>query len=379
LSDRSPLARVLLSSPGASYAAHKTAIDEALARVLASGQYILGAEVARFEEQFAGFAGAAKCVAVANGTDAIELALRACGVGHGDVVATVSHTAVASVSAICLAGATPLLVDIEPKTLTMDPAALRAAIEDHPDRGSIKAILPVHLYGAIADMPSILAVAEDFGLRVIEDCSQAHGAALHGRRAGTWGDMGTFSFYPTKNLGALGDGGAVITSNADFAERVRQLREYGWRVRNTSERLGRNSRLDELQAAILQVKLSVLAGETERRRANAGLYLRDLGGADLILPIEPAGSVHVFHQFVIRTKMRQRLMTALEERGIQSAVHYPVPVHRQAPFRGREARPLGCTDESCKEILSIPVHPYLAHEDLAMVCDVVRGVCGKRG
>ena len=250
--------------PKANYLAHKTGIDAAVKRVLESGWYILGREVEAFEQEFATYVGIRHAIGVANGTDALHLALRACGIGPGDAVITVSHTAVATVAAIELAGATPVLVDIDPDTFTIDVNSLEDAITKH-DQGSwsgasacLKAIIPVHIYGHPADMQAIMDIAERYGLFVLEDCAQSHGAVIQGKKTGTWGHISTFSFYPTKNLGALGDGGAVVTNDPQLSERCRLLREYGWRKRFVCDVPGMNSRLDELQAAILRAKLPSL-------------------------------------------------------------------------------------------------------------------------
>ncbi|MGH9855779.1 MAG: DegT/DnrJ/EryC1/StrS family aminotransferase, partial [Blastocatellia bacterium] len=246
---------ILQSDPKASYLAHKREIDEAIRQTLDSGWYILGQQTSAFEQEFAEYLGAKHCVGVANGTDALHLALRACGVGAGDVVITVSHTAVATVAAIEMAGASPLLVDIDQASFTINPEAVEDAIKSWRGEGEIKAIMPVHLYGHPADMQAITTIARRYDLKIVEDCAQAHGATIKGVKVGTFGDAAGFSFYPTKNLGALGDGGAVTTNDSETAERVRLLREYGWRERYVSDLPGFNSRLDELQSAILRVKL----------------------------------------------------------------------------------------------------------------------------
>src|SRR5262249_38373683 len=281
---------VLQSDPKANYLAHKREIDEAIRQTLDSGRYILGGKVSEFELEFAAYLGAKRCVGVANGTDALHLALRAAGVGAGDVVITVAHTAVATVAAVEMAGASPMFVDIDQATFTISPEAIEDAIRNCRDRprihkigrigriggiGRIKAILPVHLYGRPADMRAICDIARRYDLKVVEDCAQAHGATIHRMesfKVGVFGDAAAFSFYPTKNLGALGDGGAVVTNDAEVAERVRLLREYGWRERYVSDQPGFNSRLDELQAAVLRVKLKYLDEENTRRREIAGIY-----------------------------------------------------------------------------------------------------------
>jgi dTDP-4-amino-4,6-dideoxygalactose transaminase len=362
-------APVMAADPGASYRVHAPEIDAAVHRVLRSGSYLLGAETRFFEEEFAGYHGADRCVTTASGTDALELALRAIGVGPGSVVVTVSHTAVATVAAVDAVGALPLLVDVDPETFTMDPAGLRAALEaDTAHR--IGAVIPVHLYGHPAPMPEINAIAAEFEVPVIEDCAQAHGATLNGRIVGTWGAVGAFSFYPTKNLGALGDGGALITASPELAERVRSLKQYGWRERYVSDTPGINSRLDEIQAAILRVKLPCLDADNAARRVLAEFYDAGLARTPLRLPSCGEGVEHVYHQYVVRSRDRERLRGGLQAAGIGSGVHYPVPVHQQPGYRPRvKAGPLGLrhTEALCGGILSLPMHPHLSEENVHRV------------
>lgn len=339
-------------------------IDAAVARTLAGGWYILGAEVRAFEEAFAAYLGLPHAVGVASGTDAVMLALQACGVGPGDEVITVSHTAVATVAAVELCGAMPRLVDIDPDTLTIDPAAVEAAVND-----KTKAILPVHLYGCPADMDALLDIARRHDLRVIEDCAQAHGAAYNGRMVGTLGDAAAFSFYPTKNLGAMGDGGAVATRHADVAERLALLRQYGWRERYISEIPGYNSRLDELQSAILAVRLRHLDDENDARRRLAAVYDAGLAGLPVALPVARPSDRHVYHLYAIRTGRRDALAAHLRERGIGTAVHYPVPVHRQPAYArlGYGEGSLPVTESAARSVLSLPMFPDLPLESAAAV------------
>lgn len=327
---------ILQSDPKASYLAHQAAIDAALQETLASGWYILGQQVQTFEQEFAAYLGAANCIGVANGTDALVLALRACNVGAGDWVITVAHTAVATVAAIELTGAIPLLVDIDPVTFTIDPVQTEEAIRLHA--GKVKAIIAVHLYGHPAAMTTLLEIAQRYDIKLIEDCAQAHGAQFQNRAVGGWADIAAFSFYPTKNLGALGDGGAVVTNDAALAERVRLLREYGWRERYISEITGMNSRLDELQAAVLRVKLRALAEENARRRHLASLYDAALANTSLVLPQTWPDVLHVFHQYVVRCERRDELRAALRQQGIGSLVHYPVAIHQQPAYRNRDRK-----------------------------------------
>jgi dTDP-4-amino-4,6-dideoxygalactose transaminase len=361
------------TNPKASYFTHKAMIDSAIQRVLDSGWYILGKEVEAFERAFASYIGVAHAIGVANGTDALELALRACGVGPGDLVFTVSFTAVATVAAIELVGATPVLVDIDPVTYTMDPNCLEAALA-HPPAGKPKAVIPVHLYGQPADLPAILELAHRFDLYVIEDCSQSHGAKLAGRMTGTWGDIATFSFYPTKNLGALGDGGMVATANAGLAERTHSLRQYGWKQRYISEIPGCNSRLDELQAAILLAKLEHLDDENARRIALAAHYTTALTDTNLTLPTCRAGARHVYHQYVVRSSQRDALQAHLLSKGIGTLVHYPSAVHQQPAYKGRVAiaGSLSHSERAAAEVLSLPMYPELSDEQVASVAEQIR-------
>lgn len=351
---------ILPSDPKANYLAHREEIDAAIGRVLESGRYILGEEVEAFEREFADWLGVSRAVGVANGTEALQLALHACGVAAGDGVVTVSHTAVATVAAVELAGATPILVDIEPRTFTMDCDSLEDALSrEWPARP--KAIVPVHLYGHPADMPRIMEIASRHGLRVIEDCSQSHGAAIGGRKAGSWGQAAVFSFYPTKNLGALGDGGMVVTNDSAVADRVRSLREYGWRERYVSAEPGLNSRLDELQAAVLRIKLRYLDAENEKRRELAAAYSVSMAAAPAVLPGSIAPAVHAWHQYVIRSAQRDALRDFLRKEDIGTLIHYPVPVHLQPAYRDRVLRVgLPRTEQVVHEILSLPMYPDLS-------------------
>jgi dTDP-4-amino-4,6-dideoxygalactose transaminase len=361
------------ADPRASYLAHQAEIDAAIAAVLSRGRYILGEQVQAFEEEFAAFVGCSHCVGVASGTDALELALRGCGVTSGDPVFTVSHTAVATVAAIERCGAVPILVDVDPVTFTMDPRRLAEEVERH-GRSSRGVVVPVHLYGHPADLPAILEVAKAGGLTVVEDCAQAHGARLGGRAVGSFGAAAAFSFYPTKNLGAIGDGGAVVTDDADVSERVRLLREYGWRNRYVSEVQGFNSRLDELQAAVLRVKLCHLEEGNQRRRAIAAAYSDGLEGTGVFLPGCQAGIEHAYHQYVIRARQREALREYLSGAGVGTLVHYPLAVHQQPAYAGRL---LGCerlawSERIVAEVLSLPMYPELDDEQVAAVVRAIR-------
>ncbi len=384
------------TNPRANYLAHQAEIDAAIAAVLDGGRYILGPEVAAFEREFVAFLGVRDAVGVANGTDALRLALSACEIGPGDPVFTVSHTAVATVAAVELAGATPCLVDIAPDTYTLDPQRLEDAvvrgqgavvrgqgsgIRDQgsgvrgPGAGARRgAIIAVHLYGQPADMAALGAIARRYDLWLIEDCAQSHGAMLDGRMTGSIGDIAAFSFYPTKNLGALGDGGAVATRDPGLAERARLLREYGWRERYVSALPGLNSRLDELQAAVLRVKLRHLPAENARRRSLAARYDAGLAGAGLILPAVRPGATHVYHQYVVRHPAREALRQQLAAQGIGTLVHYPVPVHLQPAYAGRVwiGAGLPVTEQAAREVVSLPMFPELSEDQAQQVIGAVR-------
>lgn len=351
------------ADPRAAYQSRKKEIDDAVAQALARGTYILGEDVSAFEKEFAAYIGVSHAVGVANGTDALELALRACGVGPGDEVVTVSHTAVATVAAIESAGGAPVLVDIT-DGYTIDPAAARAALTP-----KTKAIVAVHLYGRPADLEPLRTLATERGLNIVEDCAQSHGARYRGVRTGVCGDIAAFSFYPTKNLGALGDGGAVTTNDPALAERIRLLREYGWRQRYISEIAGTNSRLDELQAAILRVQLRHLDAGNAARRALASIYDRELRGTSFALPGVAPGGDHVYHQYVIRHPRRDALREALKAQGIGTLIHYPVPVHLQPAYAGRvrKAGSLEKTEQAAATVLSLPMYPELTHDQARRV------------
>jgi dTDP-4-amino-4,6-dideoxygalactose transaminase len=359
------------ANPGASYAAQRQEIDAAVARVLAKGRYILGDEVDAFETEFAAYLGVESAVGVACGTDAIELALRACEIGVGQAVIAPSHTAVATIAAIEQVGARPVLIDVDPATYTITAADIEAVLTIARDFSGWRpaAIIPVHLYGNPAEMSAILDVAARHGLRVIEDCAQSIGARLDGRRTGTFGDVAAFSFYPTKNLGAFGDGGLVATNDPKLADRLRALREYGWQERFVSSFPGVNSRLDEIQAALLRVKLRRLDADNARRIEIARRYSAALNRPGIVVPACRNEAEHVFHQFVIRTSGRDDLRRFLEERHIGSAIHYPVPVHLQPAYRNRglHNEPLVRTETLCAEIVSLPMFPQLTDADVDRV------------
>ena len=363
---------VLAADPKAGYLAHKAEIDVAVAGALESGRYILGSEVGAFEAEWASWLGASDAIGVGNGTDAIELALRMLGIGAGDTVITTSNTAVATVAAIELSGASALLVDVDEATLTLSPERLEEAIRQHRHR-RIRAIIPVHLYGHPAEMGSILRTAERHGLSVIEDCAQAHGATIDEQKVGTFGDAAAFSFYPTKNLAAFGDGGAVVTKHATLAERARELRVYGWKERYISESPGMNTRLDDLQAAILRVKLRYLDADNARRQQIAQRYNEALGGSRLLLPRSAANVQHVYHQYVVRLRDRAGLRDHLRSEEIGTSVLYPLPIHLQPAYRSRiaTAGDLAVTEQAARELLCLPIHPWLDEDDVGRTCDAI--------
>jgi dTDP-4-amino-4,6-dideoxygalactose transaminase len=366
------------ADPGASYRAHKEEIDAAALRAFGSGWYILGKEGEAFEKEYAAWQGQKRAVGCANGTDALALTLRGMGIGPGCTVVTVSHTAVATVAAIEMTGATPLLVDIDPDTFTMDADELVAVLDDPPPGlPPIRAIIPVHLYGQACDLDPMLAACRAHGVMVIEDCSQAHGASLTGRKVGTMGDAACFSLYPTKNLGALGDGGVLTTDDEALADRIGAIRQYGWKERYISDGVGVNSRLDEIQAAILRVKLNYLDAGNARRQAIAAAYDEALAGTRYAAPIRRAGSGHVFHQYVLRVPERAALMARLRAEGVATAIHYPSPVHLQPAYRGRTPLgPAGCaeTARAAAEVMSLPMFPELTDAQVGHVCTVLRGL-----
>ena len=335
----------------------------ALERVLASKSFVLGQEVAHFESEFAAHVGVSHCISVANGTDALELALRAVGVGAGDQVVCVANAGFYSTTAIHLAGASPCYVDVDDSTLTMCPRSLVPALEKRP-----KAVIVTHLYGQLAEIERIAPMCRERGTALIEDCAQAHGALRAGKRAGSFADAACFSFYPTKNLGALGDGGAVVTADERLAGRVRALRQYGWSQKyQVTEFGGRNSRLDELQAAVLREKLPHLDRQNVQRRAIARRYNQAFAGLPVRLP-PSEGEDYVAHLYVVRTAQRQGLRAHLFERGVATDVHYPIADTRQPAWQGRRtAEPLPVTESACDSVVSLPCFPGMTDDQVAHV------------
>jgi len=348
------------------YYSIKEEIDNAIKNVLESGYFILGENVKLFEDEFSRYCNAKYGIGVASGTDALQLALRACGISRGDEVITVSNTAFPTAIAISYTGAKPVFVDVD-ETYTMDASRVEEKINE-----KTKAILPVHLYGQPADMDPILEIAKKHDLYVIEDACQAHGAEYKGRKVGSIGDIGCFSFYPTKNLGAYGDGGFITTNNEELAERLKLLRNYGQIERYNHAIKGYNSRLDEIQAAILRVKLKRLDKWNELRRRNAKLY-SELIGEKVIVPFERENSTHVYHLYVIRTKQRDELRKWLKSRGILTDVHYPTPIHLQKAYAdlGLGEGSLPVTEKYANEILSLPMFPELTEEEISHIADAI--------
>ena len=349
----------------AQYRSIRAEVDAAIARTVESAQFIRGEECGLFEKEFAAFCGASHACGVANGTDALTLALRAYDVGDGDEVVTVANTFIATGEAIVLNGAKPVFVDVDPDTFTMDPSRLEAAITPRT-----KVILPVHLYGHPADMDAINAIAARHGLPVLEDAAQAHGASLGGRRTGALGHAACFSFYPGKNLGAYGDAGIVVSSDSAFVARVRELADHG-SVRKYEHRvIGTNSRLDTLQAAVLRVKLAHLEEWNAARRERAAAYDAALAGTPgLTLPREREGARSAWHLYTLRSRDREALRADLARLGVATAVHYPKPIHLQAALASLGGRPgdLPVSEASCREVLSLPLYPEMTLESVARV------------
>jgi dTDP-4-amino-4,6-dideoxygalactose transaminase len=343
-------------------------IDAAVQAVFERGWFILGQEVERFEAELAAYLGVRHVVGVGSGTDAIHLALRAVGVEPGDEVITVANTCVPTVSGISAAWATPVLVDVDPISFNLDPAGLESAITP-----KTRAIVPVHLYGQAADLDPIVEIARAHGLWVVEDAAQAIGAGYKGRKMGTIGDAGCFSFYPSKNLGAFGDGGAVVTNSDEVAGRLRQLRNYGEVRRYHHATRGFNSRLDEIQAAILRVKLRHVDAWNERRRHLAALYEGEISNPQIAKPVEMGYGVHNYHLYVIRCSRRDELQSYLAAQGVSTLIHYPIPIHLQQAYRdlGKQEGDFPVSEMSAREILTLPLFPELSDEEARYVADCI--------
>jgi dTDP-4-amino-4,6-dideoxygalactose transaminase len=342
------------------------AVESAIARVIKRGWFVLGPELEAFERAFAGSCRAPLAVGVGTGTDALAIGLRALGIGPGDEVITSPLSAAYSALAIVMAGARPVFADIDPDRLTLDPQGVAAAVSSRT-----AAVMPVHLYGQAADMPAIAAVADRHGLAILEDCCQSHGATCAGKPVGSFGTVAAYSFYPTKNLGALGDGGAITTTDVDVAARAKRLRNGGQTDRYHHAELGVNSRLDELQAAVLHARLPFLSGWTERRRALAGKYREALAGADTINVPPERDSGHVYHLFPVRSEDRDAMQAHLRASGVETLIHYPVPIPAQPAMAAFDPADCPVATRICREIFSLPLYPRLPDEAIQQVADAV--------
>jgi dTDP-4-amino-4,6-dideoxygalactose transaminase len=358
----------------AQYHAIGPELEAAVLDVLRSGEYILGSRVATFEENFARYCGAREAVALNSGTSALHLALLALDIGAGDEVITVPMTFVATVAAIRHANATPILVDVNLDTWTMDPEAMEKAITPRT-----KAIIPVHLHGRLSDMATIVAIAERYGIPVIEDAAQAHGAEFNGHKAGTYGVIGCFSFYPGKNLGACGEGGGIVTNCPGVAQTIRKLRDWGQATKYDHELHGFNYRMDGIQGAVLGVKLRHLDDWTRERRAAARLYDEKLAGSGVQTPTPPVDREHVYHVYAIRSTSRDLTQRSLKEAGVMTSIHYPRPVHLQRAYAdlGYHAGDFPVSEKLCDETLSLPIFPELTGEQIDYVCGALREIAGR--
>ncbi|MFH1624337.1 MAG: DegT/DnrJ/EryC1/StrS family aminotransferase [Pseudomonadota bacterium] len=368
------------------YEGMRNEIDGAIREVLKGGNFILGPSVDELEKEIASYLGTKYAVGLASGTDALRLALLACGVGQGHEVITASFTFISTAETIVSVGAKPLFVDIDPGVYDISPEKIEEFIEtkasfdqkeriliNSETRNQIKAILPVHLYGQPADMDPIINLCRKYNLVLIEDCAQAFGSEYRGKKAGIFGDIGCLSFFPSKNLGCYGDGGMIVTDSEDLSEKIRILRNHGSKVKYHCFEIGFNSRLDEIQAAILRVKLKHIDKFNELRRKNAVLYNNYLKGVDVITPCEADNTKHVYHQYTIRAKNRDRISKCLREKGIASAVYYPLPLHQQPVFKGLSlnAGDLQNSERASLEVLSLPMYPELTEEEIRKVCRTV--------
>jgi dTDP-4-amino-4,6-dideoxygalactose transaminase len=360
---------IFCSNPKAQFITQKQEITESIHRVLDSDTYILGTEVSNFEKEFAAYIGVTNCISVNSGTDSIILSLRALGISYGDEVITPSHTAIATVAAIRSTGATPIFADINIFSYTLDPNSILEAITY-----KTKAIIAVHLYGNSCDMDLISQISKDNDIYLIEDCSQSHGAKWRDRKLGTFGILACFSFYPTKNLGAIGDGGAVVTNENELAETIRMLRQYGWDKEKVSRLSSTVSRLDELQAAVLRVKLLSLDSGNDKRRKNALKYSELLKDSNLTLPTVSPNAEHVYHLFVIQSPNREQVIKEMNYHQIFPGIHYPKPVHLQPAYNHGNNSPtckLTNTEKIMNSILSLPMYPELSELEIERVCEVI--------
>lgn len=362
--------KIYCGHPPSQFVSYKAEILAAISKIFEEGPYILGSEVAEFEKEFAAYHNVPYAVGVGSGTDALALTLKACGIGKNDEVITVSHTALATVAAIVMSGATPRLVDIEPIFYTLDPEKIEAAITK-----KTKAIIPVHIYGQPCEMESILKVAKKHDLLVIEDCAQAHGATYQGKKVGTLGHAGCFSFYPTKNLGAIGDGGAIITRSKDLENRLKRIRQYGWDEERVSQEPGVVSRLDSIQAAILRVKLKYLDEDNQKRNKVASYYSEYLKNFEFLLPMIRPGSHHAYHLYVIQANNREEIKEKLLKEGIEAGVHYAMPAHCHPGYKNLvviDKEGLSVTENIIQNILSLPIYPEFSQNDMDRVITTIR-------
>jgi dTDP-4-amino-4,6-dideoxygalactose transaminase len=354
------------------YAVISEEVSQAIQKVLRSGWYVLGEETEKFEEEFSEYIGAKFGVGLNSGSDALYLAVKALGISNGDEVITVSHTMISTVDAITRNGAKPVFVDIDPETYLMDTSKVEAEISD-----KTRAILPVHLYGHPVDMNPIMEIAKENNLFVIEDACQAHGSEYNNTRVGGIGQIGCFSFYPTKNLGAYGDAGMIVTNDEDLSNKLKKLRNYGQSEKYYYDFVGVNSRLDELQAAILRTKLRYLDEWNEKRRKLAKLYSELLENSGVMAPIEKEYAKHVYHLYVIQHKQRNKLQQHLLSQGIQSLIHYPIPVHSQKAYDRSDKLPI--TEKIVDEILSLPINPWLKESDVVEISETIKSLITQLG
>ncbi len=362
---------IYTSNPQSEFLRYQSEIEDAVLKVLRNGKYILGNELENFENSFKKYIGTNFAIGVANGTDAIEIALRALDIGIGDEVITVSHTAVPTVAAIVAAGAKPVLVDIENDFYTIDPNKIRKSITN-----KTKAIIAVHLYGQPCDLEKIKNICDENNIKLIEDVSQAHGSIYQKKKLGSYGDIACFSCYPTKNLGALGDAGVLVTNSPDLGEKCRIIRQYGWRIGVSSEIFGRNSRLDEIQAAILNVKLKYLENHNVKRNHIASHYSKFISQLPIKIPKIRNDCSHVFHLYVIQVEKRDLLIKYLNDKGIYPGIHYPHPVHKQNTYKKiAKFDDLNITDSISSKILSLPIYPELPIEDVTFICSLLKEFC----
>ncbi|MEO7725582.1 MAG: DegT/DnrJ/EryC1/StrS family aminotransferase [Chthoniobacterales bacterium] len=354
----------------AHHAPYREEFDEAIAEVIDSGAFAGGPVVTQFEQEYAAFCATRSAIGLGSGTEALWLALLACGVGPGDQVITVASTFMATAEAITYAGATPVFIDVSESTYTMDPAQLEQALTP-----KTKAIIPVHLFGQAADMDPIMAFAREHGLFVIEDAAQAHGTLYKGQKAGSLGDVGCFSFYPGKNLGAFGEAGAVVTNDPTLDEKMRILRDHGQVRKYEHTMVGWNCRMDGIQAAVLRIKLTHLEEHNRARRRHAASYNRELAGlGEIVCPQEAAYGEHVYHIYAVRVRERDKIMRSLEAKGIGCGIHYPTPVHLQKAYQhlGHAPGSLPVSERTSAEFLSLPMYPELTEDQLRVVTDAVK-------